>query len=126
MSRNIILTPISKKKKKKSKGERSEQDTPCEELPHLKGPIFGSKEFIAAYCNKRWEKGGKGICGPAAVALAIGVKDGKGFKKILNDWKRDIGFDGIALVRDVKARLLSVSFPLLPRDECSKQSYGRR
>src|SRR5262245_46946425 len=94
-----------KRKSKKSKKDTAGQELPCKRSPQLKGPLFGSDEFVTAYCNARWANGGKGICGPTAVASAIGVKDGKGFKKLLDTWTRDIGFDGIALVRDVKNRL---------------------
>lgn len=112
-----------KRKRRKSKKGSSEHETPCEKLPHLKGPFFGSDEFIAAYCDKRWESGGKGICGPAAVALAIGAKDGKEFNKVLNAWKKDIGFDGIARVRDVRERLEHYGFRVTGRrvtGDCSK------
>jgi hypothetical protein len=106
----------------KRKSKKSKQETQCEELAHLKGPFFGSDEFVTAYCDRRWETGGRGICGPAAVALAIGAKDGKDFKKVLNAWKRDIGFDGFARVRDVKERLVHYGFRVTGKRVTSRDS----
>lgn len=66
-------------------------------------PFFWSSQFDAAYSDERWEKGGKGVCGPAVVTIASRGRTGADFQKVLDGW--DGGYKGKASPKDIEREL---------------------